>query len=133
MEPDRSLDSRAALGAADAGRDPSPISPFAGELDLKGLPVGVGREVFGWRAGGVFVPLMTPTGGNLEGTVPARARRAELDEADSAGRGIRSGKPSVGDSGIFSRSGVELPLVGGPQRLGVTRSCAWISLALRNR
>lgn len=40
----------------------------------------------------------------------------------------------MGDSGIFSRRGVEFPLVGGPPhgfrgRL-VTPSCAWISRAL---
>ena len=86
--------------------------------------MGVGRELFGCNIGGVFVPFAAPKGGNFDGTVPARARRAELDAADSVGRGTRSGNPSVGDSGIFSRRGVELPLVGGPQRLGVTPSWA---------
>lgn len=49
--------------------------------------------------------------------MPARARLA--DGRDSGvGRCVKSGKPSVvGDSGMFSRRGVELPLVGGPQTL----------------
>lgn len=97
---------------------------------MNGLPVGVGRELFGCSVAGEVVPFGAPTGGNFDGTVPARARRAEFEAADSVGRGMRSGKPSVGDSGMFSRRGVELPLVGGPQRLGVTPSCAWISRAL---
>jgi hypothetical protein len=37
----------------------------------------------------------------------------------------------VGDSGMFSRRGVEPPLVGGPQTLGRRPSCAWISRALQ--
>lgn len=46
--------------------------------------------------------------------------------------GTKSGKPSwLGDSGMFSRKGVEPPLVGGPHGFGVKPSCAWISLALR--
>ncbi len=32
---------------------------------------------------------------------------------------------------MFSRKGVEPPLVGGPHGFGVKPSCAWISLALR--
>lgn len=36
----------------------------------------------------------------------------------------------MGDSGIFSRSGVEFPLVGGPQTLTGKPSWAWISRAL---
>ena len=76
-------------------------------------------------------------GENREGTVPARARRADVAASAamilSAAAGLKSGKPSVGDSGMFSRSGVELPLVGGPQRLGLTPSCACISRALSSR
>jgi len=43
---------------------------------------------------------------------------------------VKSGNPSVGDSGIFSRRGVELPLVGGPHTFTGNPSCAWISRAL---
>jgi hypothetical protein len=43
----------------------------------------------------------------------------------------KAGKLSpLGDSGIVSRNGVELPLVGGPHICGVNPSCAWISRAL---
>jgi hypothetical protein len=52
-------------------------------------------------------------------------------------KGAKSGKPSVGDSGMFSRRGVEFPLVGGPPQgftgMPGTPSCAWISLALQIR
>ena len=54
-----------------------------------------------------------PPGENLEGTVPARARLF-CGKLSGVGSWVKSGNPSVGDSGIFSRSGVELPLVGGP-------------------
>ena len=44
---------------------------------------------------------------------------------------MKSGNPSwLGDSGMVSLSGVEPPLAGGPQRLGVNPSCACISRAL---
>ena len=63
--------------------------------------------------------------GKADGSVPARARlyrgvvvvaSAAVDVLADAedGSGVKSGNPSVGDSGMFSRSGVELPLVGGP-------------------
>lgn len=55
-----------------------------------------------------------------DGSVPARARRVEGTESGFAPWG-NSGKPSVGDSGMFSRRGVEFPLVGGPVQ-GLTGS-----------
>lgn len=56
-----------------------------------------------WR----FASLSTPTGENLEGTVPARALRPGL-LIEPLEEGTRSGNPSwLGDSGMFSRSGVE--------------------------
>lgn len=61
-------------------------------------------------------PLPALPGENLEGRVPARARRVWGKPGTSWADGgwTKSGKPSVGDSGMFSRRGVELPLVGGP-------------------
>lgn len=58
-------------------------------------------------------PVPTAPTGKREGTVPARARLVE-GRLSGVGRGAKSGNPSVGDSGIFSRRGVEFPLVGGP-------------------
>lgn len=76
------------------------------------------------------ISFNVPICGNRDGTVPARALRPEL-EIELLVVGIKSGKLSwLGDSGIFSRSGVEWPLVGGPQMLGPIPSCAWISRAL---
>lgn len=51
--------------------------------------------------------------GKREGTVPARARLVD-GRLSGVGNCAKSGNPSVGDSGIFSRRGVEFPLVGGP-------------------
>lgn len=90
----------------------------------KGLVEGVGREL--WEMGGWgFRSLRRlPTGENREGTVPARALREVLWRLPLEA-GIRSGNPSwLGDSGMFSRSGVEWPLVGGPQMLGEMPSSA---------
>jgi hypothetical protein len=42
-----------------------------GEGDLNGLGEGVGLDVFGSPSGAI--PLLTPPGENLDGTVPARA------------------------------------------------------------
>lgn len=90
-----------------------------------GLVDGVGREV--WDMSDSFG---VPTGEKREGTVPALVLRAEALKPPFE-VGIKSGKPSwLGDSGIFSRRGVEWPLVGGPQILGEIPSCAWISRAL---
>lgn len=69
-------------------------------------------------------PFREPVSGNREGTVPARARRVELDasrfepEPAVASVASKSGKLSLpGDSGMVSRRGVEwpLPVGGGPQ------------------
>jgi hypothetical protein len=74
-------------------------------------------------------PLIGPPGENLDGTVPARARRV-WGKLSGVGKAANSGKPSVGDSGMFSRRGVEFPLVGGPHTLIGRPSCACISRAL---
>lgn len=96
---------------------------------LKGLVEGVGRELLGSRE----VPDMRPGGAaegeKREGRVPARARRPEAGAAGvvSGMALLKSGKLKfslLGDSGIVSRSGVELPLVGGPHICGVRPSCA---------
>lgn len=127
MEPARSLDRRVeALAALSFGSIP-------GDGDLNGLCEGDGREVFDARAGMLSRPLPAPPGENLEGTVPARARRVP-GKLSGVGSWAKSGNPSVGDSGMFSRRGVELPLVGGPPQgfsgNPETPSWAWISLAL---
>ena len=99
------------------------------EEDLNGLVDGVGLEVLGTYC---WLPLRPggAAGENLEGTVPALARRAGLWLVLSDG-GMKSGKPSwLGDSGMVSRKGVDPPLAGGPQRFGVKPSCACISRAL---
>lgn len=75
--------------------------------------------------------MIGPPGENLDGTVPARARRVD-GKVSGVGSCANSGKPSVGDSGIFSRSGVEFPLVGGPHTFKGRPSCAWISRALQS-
>lgn len=100
----------------------------------KGLVEGVGREDCEMGCGGGFKSVRRlPTGEKREGTVPALARREELCKPVLGG-GMRSGNPSwLGDSGMFSRSGVEWPLVGGPQILGEMPSSAWISRALEDR
>lgn len=72
-------------------------------------------------------------GEKREGRVPARARRPDVcaADADSGMALLKSGKLSpTGDSGMVSRNGVELPLVGGPHICGFSPSCAWISRAL---
>lgn len=108
MEPARSLDSRA------DDRDASELSVKPGEGVLNGLCEGVGREDCDERVVGTF-NMLFPMGaaGNREGTVPALARLVE-GRASEAGNCAKSGNPSVGDSGMFSLRGVELPLVGGP-------------------
>ena len=101
----------------------SPVSLENKDDDLNGLAEGVGLEVLGGSDAGLMVPEEAPAsaGENLEGTVPARARRAGLWELLSDG-GIKSGNPSwLGDSGMVSLSGVEPPLAGGPH-IGVRPS-----------
>jgi hypothetical protein len=72
-------------------------------------------------------PAGVEEGEKREGRVPARARRVDVCVADAVS-GIacsKLGKLSpLGDSGIVSRKGVELPLVGGPHICGVSPSCA---------
>jgi hypothetical protein len=127
MEPARNLDSSAALLALACSASP----PRLGEGDLKGLGDGVGRDVlFAMMVGRGPSPLLAPPGEKRDGTVPARARLVGCGRLSGVGRCVKSGKPSVGDSGMFSRRGVELPLVGGPQTLTGTPSWAWISRAL---
>lgn len=113
IDPARNLERRVEeLGCGSEGSRPG-----EGVL-LKGLWVGVGLEVLAAKDGMFKSPLLAPPGENLEGKVPARARLGcgRLSEVGSC---AKSGKPSVGDSGMFSRRGVELPLVGGPpQGLG---------------
>ena len=64
-------------------------------------------------------------GEKRDGSVPARARRVEVCVAET-GSGmawLKSGKLSpLGDSGMVSRRGVELPLVGGPHIWGARPS-----------
>ena len=92
------------------------MSPKFGDGLLKGLGDGVGREVLATSDGRGASPLLTPPGEKRDGTVPARARLV-CGRLSGVGRCEKSGKPSVGDSGIFSRRGVEFPLVGGPHTL----------------
>jgi hypothetical protein len=130
MEPARSLDSNVELFRFSVGSRP-------GDGDLNGVCVGLGRDVLEARVGMLNSPLPAPPGENLDGTVPARARRV-CGRLSGVGSWVKSGNPSVGDSGIFSRRGVELPLVGGPPHgftgIPETPSWAWISRArLENR
>ena len=118
-----------------------PFEPFPsrpGDGDLYGVSAagGVGREGLEPMAAALLKRAAPPAppGENLEGTVPARARRPPSWED---GGWTKPGKPSVGDSGMFSRRGVELPLVGGPAQgfSGFSGnpcmpSWAWISRAL---
>ena len=122
MEPALNLDSNAAfVELAAISLDGTSVADVFG--GLKGLVDGVGREVLDNEDCCPLMPFIVPTGGNLEGTVPALALLAGLFTPVSAG-GTKSGKPSwVGDSGMFSRRGVELPLaVGGPHMPGESPS-----------
>ncbi len=82
----------------------------------------MGLDVLATIAGRALNPLLTPPGEKRDGTVPALALLV-CGRLSGVGRCEKSGKPSVGDSGIFSRRGVELPLVGGPQTLTGKPSC----------
>jgi hypothetical protein len=104
------------------------------EPGLNGLVDGVGLEVLGVRAATVgFSRPGLPAVVKREGRVPARVLPRNWLGAlpGESGWAAKSGKLSPwGDSGIESRRGVELPLVGGPQIWGVMPSWAWISRAL---
>lgn len=87
------------------------------EPGRNGLVEGVGRDVLEVSRA-IFGALFETVGDILEGKVPALPLRAGLLMPVSV-RGTRSGKPSAfGDSGI-SNSGVDVPLVGGPQMFEV--------------
>lgn len=96
-----------------------PISVGVCEPGLNGLVDGVGREVCGRREAVGFRPFSTPAAENLEGRVPALVLRVDAVCCAACSMpvaALKSGKLSpLGDSGMVSRRGVELPLVGGPQ------------------
>lgn len=83
---------------------------------LKGLVDGVGREVFDTSTDCGFRAPSPAAGENLDGKVPALVLPlVKFGGVASGVPWLKSGKPSpLGDSGMVSRSGVELPLVGGP-------------------
>lgn len=84
---------------------------------LNGLVDGVGREVLETSTDcGFKAPPSPAAGENREGKVPALVLPlVKFGVATSGVPWLKSGKPSpLGDSGIVSRNGVELPLVGGP-------------------
>ena len=102
---------------------------------MKGDGDGAGFDAVLAPSGGMpRMPLPIPPGENRDGTVPALARRVCGRVSATGSAWVKSGKPSVGDSGMFSRREVEFPLVGGPpHRLTgkpETPSWAWISRAL---
>ena len=111
----------AAAVVAEALRPRPGGSPGAVDVPgLNGLVVGVGLEVFGRRdkLGWGARPLIGPEGENLLGSVPALVllpvTAPEVAWRSCRPEWLKSGKLSpLGDSGMVSRSGVELPLVGG--------------------
>lgn len=135
IDPALSRESRAAWLEADAPIDVA-WSRSGGVPAWYGLDEGVTRPDLGSSED--CEPLREVVAGNREGTVPARARRAELaaefvPDPEVACVESKSGKLSLpGDSGMVSRNGVEwpLPVVGGPHICGDSPSCAWISRAL---
>ena len=122
MDPARSLDNK-----ADLLSEFKPAAPIrsVGSLTpgLNGLVDGVGREVFDPKIPDEvkdIVPLAVIGMPRRDGRVPARVRpRDPRDLAADVASVVccwKSGKPSpFGDSGMVSRSGVELPDVGGHQ------------------
>jgi hypothetical protein len=99
-DPDRSLDFVSVMDGCK-----SFMSTAGGGVGLKGLGAGDGLLVDGTpeMVGGV---VERPPGENLDGTVPARARRNTGGWNSVAVMGVDSGKPlDWGDSGMmFSRS-----------------------------
>lgn len=126
MDPARSRERSADFCAAGPGADVAKPVASVGvwEPGLKGLVEGVGLAVFGRSEDWTFKLFSPAAGENLEGSVPARVRVVRVDEGSATASvedapWLKSGKLSpVGDSGIVSRRGVELPLVGGPQTCG---------------
>jgi len=121
MDPARSRESRAELGAFPALYLGLSLSGTDNVPGRKGLDVGVGLELLDAGGSCDVDPGTILPGGNLDGTVPARDRRVSGLCWGSSGIGmLMLGKVSVpsspGDSGIVSRKGVDTPLaVGGPQ------------------
>lgn len=112
MEPERRRDCGEALAAG--LETPVERPPGAG---LKGLVEGVERAVavFGMREDEGMGSGPPDELEKREGSVPARARLVDPSDAEVASALTKSGKLSpLGDSGMVSRKGVELPLVGGP-------------------
>lgn len=68
------------------------ISPITEADDLKEVVANVGLELLFCGCAGL-IKVEPPFGGNLEGTVPARARRVGLSIVLSEG-GRKSGNPS---------------------------------------
>ena len=122
MDPARNLDSNVEPGALLLSM---PSTPGDGVL-LNGICDGVCLELLDAKVGMPRSPLPTPPGENLDGRVPARARRV-WGRLSGGGSCTKSGKPSVGDSGMFSRRGVEFPLVGGPPQgfMGRPETPSW--------
>lgn len=101
---------------------------------MNGVVAGEGRLVLGiWLMdGGAGRP---PPGGNLDGSVPARARRIgegkSLDDWDGSGRPLEGLSWMVGSRSLNEDGLLVLEI--GPQRPGgFTPSSCWISLALPN-
>jgi hypothetical protein len=127
MEPARRRESRADLAAAfTAPGVAKPVfSVGVPGPGLKGLVEGVGREDLGRSEAADSKPGGAAEGEKRDGSVPARARRVDVCVAAAASgiAWLKSGKLSpLGDSGIVSRRGVELPLVGGPHICGASPS-----------
>jgi hypothetical protein len=92
MDPALKRDNSVDLGNCDEVKPGEPSSLINGD-DLKGLVDGVGLELLEAKVTGLFRPSAGPPGENLDGTVPARTRRAGLCSLLSDG-GTKSGNPS---------------------------------------
>lgn len=93
MLPARNRESRVDVAAAEVALLPlKAFSEAVVEPGLKGLVVGVGRDVFDVKSE-MFGMLVVPVGEILDGRVPARPLRAGLLMPVSV-NGTRSGKPS---------------------------------------
>ena len=128
MEPALSRESAERLPIslpAKPGKAPGVVEP-----GLNGLVEGVGRDVFEIKYDCGFKAPKPAAGEKRDGSVPALvlplAVAAEAVLFASEMGCVKSGNPSaLGDSGMVSRSGVLLPLVGGPQAWSPPKpSCA---------